>query len=39
VPRHNLESLYKHYPAIIGQVSRTFTSHKFILCLAQQHQA
>lgn len=36
--KHDFSSLYQHYPSIIAQMPETFSSHEFILRLAQQHQ-
>jgi hypothetical protein len=33
-----LEDLYQYYPATIASMQRDFTSHEFILTLAQEHQ-
>lgn len=39
MPKHDFKPLYAQYPAIIDQMPDKFSSHEFILCLAQQHQA
>lgn len=36
---HDFEQLFEHYPALIEDMPNPFTSHKFVLHLAQQHQA
>jgi hypothetical protein len=38
VPKHNFSDLLTHYPEIIEDMHEKFTSHEFILRLAQQHQ-
>ena len=38
MPKHDFSYLYDHYPAIIKEMDPEFTSHEFILRLAQQHQ-
>lgn len=35
---HDFSQLYEQYPTIIEQMEDEFTSHKFILKLAQQNQ-
>ena len=35
---HDFSLLYEQYPTIIEQMEDTFTSHEFILKLAQQNQ-
>lgn len=36
--QHDFSSLYEQYPNIIAQMGEEFTSHEFILKLAQQNQ-
>jgi hypothetical protein len=38
MPKHDFSALFDQYPAIIAQMQKIFTSHQFILRLAQQHQ-
>ncbi len=38
MPKHNFSYLLAHYPETIEEMDETFTSHQFILKLAQQHQ-
>jgi hypothetical protein len=38
MPEHDFTALFEHYPTIIGHMPEVFTSHQFILRLAQQHQ-
>lgn len=36
--KYDFTKLYQQYPSVIRQMPDTFTSHDFILCLAQQNQ-
>lgn len=38
MPKYDFSDLSAHYSEIIEDMSDTFTSHQFILRLAQQHQ-
>ena len=38
MPKHNFSHLLAHYPETIEEMDEMFTSHQFILKLAQQHQ-
>jgi hypothetical protein len=38
MPEHDFTTLFEHYPTIIALMPEVFTSHQFILRLAQQHQ-
>jgi hypothetical protein len=39
MPQHDFSALKDRYPETIEAMPATFTSHEFILRLAQQHQA
>ncbi len=39
MPQHDFSALNGHYREIIEAMPATFTSHEFILRLAQQHKA
>ena len=39
MPRHDFTALFEKYQGVIDQMPDPFTSHRFILCLAQQNQA
>jgi len=38
MPQHDFSPLFKKYPGLIEQMPAVFTSHQFILLLAQQNQ-
>ncbi|MGA9347442.1 MAG: hypothetical protein WBW48_01395 [Anaerolineae bacterium] len=38
MPKHHFSALVAHYPEIIQEMPGTFTSHRFILTLAQNYQ-
>ncbi len=37
--QHDFNEIFEHYPELIAEMPEVFTSHKFILHLARQHQA
>lgn len=39
MPQHDFTQLYAQYPVVIEQMPNKFSSHEFILHLAQQYQA
>ncbi len=38
MPQHDFTKLQEKYPQVIGQMADTFSSHEFILKLAQEYQ-
>jgi hypothetical protein len=38
MPEHDFARLFDQYPSVIAQMPKVFTSHQFILHLAQQYQ-
>ncbi len=39
MPLHDFRPLFAHFPAVLDEMPTEFSSHRFILCLAQQQQA
>ena len=37
--QHNFSAIFDHYPELIAEMPNPFTSHQFILHLAQRYQA
>lgn len=37
--QHDFNAIFEHYPELIAEMPDVFTSHQFILHLAQRHQS
>ena len=37
--QHDFSAIFEHYPELIAEMPDVFTSHQFILYLAQRHQS